>query len=329
MGAFRTTGECLIEWLFELVGRRVGLAVSLDDLNRAVTVHGYKDWLPNPTDDSIRVRAEECEALAYSAMDHFGSVDAWRSVRPLEDRVSDRLQDSHVAREAIRYVESREKNADLLGISDSRRRSLVSGTIGTGDSTLTHAVSVVLDEINIRHSMKPWVKYQGPEWRDLLSLSELFSSESTMSSYGKFFDQRFINYLVTNHDELSLINWRKFEGLVGEYFHRCGFEVALGPGRNDDGVDLRIWESHTGTDEPPLLIVQCKREKRKISKVTVKALAADVIWEGAQQGLLVATTDWSPGARNLVQTRKYRVSEVNRAAVHSWLADMHSSGVGL
>ncbi|BFO23145.1 hypothetical protein SHKM778_95330 (plasmid) [Streptomyces sp. KM77-8] len=77
------------------------------------------------------------------------------------------------------------------------------------------------------------------------------------------------------------------------------------------------------------MIVQCKRERLKISKVVVKALAADVAWEHARTGMLVATVDWSPGAREVVRTRSYPVQEVNGEAVRSWLKAMQSSDTGL
>jgi restriction system protein len=80
---------------------------------------------------------------------------------------------------------------------------------------------------------------------------------------------------------------------------------------------------------PPTLIIQCKRERRKIGKVVVKALAADVEWEGAQQGLLVATAEWSPGVRELVKTRNYPVAEVNHDALQRWLVEMRGPGSGL
>ncbi|NIY65562.1 hypothetical protein SMALB_3565 [Streptomyces malaysiensis] len=167
-------------------------------------------------------------------------------------------------------------------------------------------------------------------WPDALELAELFNSESATASCGRFFDQRFVNYLASNYEEIGSVNWRKFEALVAEHFHRAGFEVQLGPGRNDGGVDIRVWESGVNADDsPPTMIIQCKREKRKITKVVIKALAEDVRWEKAQQGLLVATSDWLPGAREVVKTRSYPVVEVNRDAVHGWLRDMRSVGSGL
>ncbi|MEW2558498.1 restriction endonuclease [Streptomyces griseorubiginosus] len=198
---------------------------------------------------------------------------------------------------------------------------------------LADAVDMAFCEQDFRDASSPWKRWvRSVEWSDVLDLADLFTSDSVTASYGRFFDQRFVTYLAGQYEDLAAMHWRKFEALVAEYFHRAGFEVELGPGRNDNGVDIRIWEAGTttGTErQPPLVIVQCKRERRKISKVVVKALAADVAWEQARTGLLVATVDWSPGAREVVRTRSYPVQEVNGKAVHSWLKAMHGSDTGL
>jgi restriction system protein len=192
------------------------------------------------------------------------------------------------------------------------------------------AVHVAIERINFHAVRTPWLQEITKTWKDTLELAELFSSESVTASYGQFFEQRFINYLASNFEEVGSVNWRKFEGPVAEYFYRAGFEVELGAGRNDNGVDIRVWESGELTDStPPTLIVQCKRERRKIEKVVVKALAADVTWEGARQGLLVATTDRAPGTREVVRTRCYPVTEVNKDVLRTWLLEMRETNKGL
>ncbi len=53
------------------------------------------------------------------------------------------------------------------------------------------------------------------------------------------------------------MHWRKFEELTAEYLQREGFNVELGPGINDDGVDVRIWKSTQNVhEEAPHIIVQ-------------------------------------------------------------------------
>src|SRR6266498_3646009 len=77
-----------------------------------------------------------------------------------------------------------------------------------------------------------------------------------------------------NLDDVDRIHWRQFERLAAEYFRRHGLYVELGPGGNDDGVDMRLWSHQQARTSPPLVIVQCKRQHRRISKTVVKALWA-------------------------------------------------------
>ena len=107
---------------------------------------------------------------------------------------------------------------------------------------------------------------------DIIHLDDLFRSEGLPDQQGVYFDQRYIDFLNRNFDQIDDVNWRKFEALTAEYFSRQGFQVDIGPGRNDDGVDLRVWPSMDSPDKPPAIIVQCKRQKAAICKVVVKAL---------------------------------------------------------
>jgi len=161
--------------------------------------------------------------------------------------------------------------------------------------------------------VSPWSPQTRRDFGDRAELRALFESEQLPTTLDMFFDQRFIDFLHSNPDQLSSMHWRQFEGLIGERLRRAGLRVEIGPGRNDDGVDVRAW------DGSALLLVQCKREKTKISKVVVKALAADIAFEGATAGLVVTSSSWSPGARETVSARGYPIIEAGRETVTAWL----------
>ena len=165
--------------------------------------------------------------------------------------------------------------------------------------------------------------------RDQVALRDLFTSEKLPMDNDSFFDQRFINYLARHPDSLLNINWRQFEGLTAEWFHREGYQVDLGPGRNDGGVDVRLWKTDNDRTGPPAIIVQCKRLREKIDKVTVKALYADLLHENAEHGMIVATSDLSPGAARDVRTRRYPITDVNRITVNDWVEAMSKPGAGV
>jgi restriction system protein len=164
---------------------------------------------------------------------------------------------------------------------------------------------------------------------ELLALRSLFVSEQLPVDDKNFFDQRFINYLAMHSDKLPHMHWRQFEGMAAEWFARQGYDVELGPGRNDGSIDIRLWNEKSEPGAPPAVIVQCKRQDRKIERVVVKALYADVLHEKAASGLIVTTSDISPGARRDCQARSYPITTANRSEVTRWIKAMRKPGAGI
>ena len=101
----------------------------------------------------------------------------------------------------------------------------------------------------------PWGAFRRVEWKDTLDLHDLFKSESLNTSYGKFLDQRFIDYLDRNFSDIDRMNWRKFEGLTCEFFDRAGYHVVPGEGRNDGGIDARVWPRKEDVSLPATILV--------------------------------------------------------------------------
>jgi restriction system protein len=138
-----------------------------------------------------------------------------------------------------------------------------------------------------------------------------------------------VDFLSHNFQSIDQINWRKFEGLTCEFFHRVGLDVKIGKGRNDDSIDARIWAKGKSATKPPLILVQCKRQKDKVEKVVVKALYADVIHEKAKLGLVVTSSALSPGAQKVCSARSYPVAESNRDTLKKWIGAMRTPYSGI
>lgn len=175
----------------------------------------------------------------------------------------------------------------------------------------------------------PLSAFRTIEWRDTLELDTLFTSESLSVTHGQYLDQRFVDFLERNTNALDFMNWRKFEGLAAEYFAREGYAVEIGSGRADDGVDIRIWEQGTLSSSPPTILVQCKRTRRKVDKLVVKALWADVQDAQAGSGMIVTTTCLSPGARKVCHARAYSIHEADRSTIKAWLNAMRTPYSGV
>lgn len=205
----------------------------------------------------------------------------------------------------------------------------VGGTaLSIGGESLVRATKLLLEALRAEQHTDPWLRCETSHATSIAALSDLFDRADCSSRSARFFDQRFIDFLVANLEELPRIHWRQFERLVAEYLHRQGYEVELGPGSNDDGVDIRIWPSEAEVDGPPLLIVQCKRQRAKIEKVVVKALWADVQAEGATRGMVATTNSISPGAASTIAARGYSIDSADQAAIVHWLQTMRTPGQG-
>lgn len=185
----------------------------------------------------------------------------------------------------------------------------------------------MLGDVTVQSYKNPLSKMRIIEWKDTIELKDLFDSEGLSPQYGKFVDQRYIDYLHQNFEDIDQINWRKFEGLTAEYFEREGMHAEVGPGRDDDNIDVRVWPSQDAKDKPPAIIIQCKREKKKVSKVVVKALYADVLHEKASSGAVFTTTALSPGAKKMCTARTYPITATERDDLRACLRKMHQPGI--
>lgn len=331
MGGIWVTGGRVVGMMAELIGTKLGLAVTSDDLAKAVREWDLSDLWPDDYDALYRYRSEGLERLALVLLDAFGDPEADHVRRSP-------LVSSSVVREFGEGPEVWEVfNKTLDGIRSQMAAAtgkvldpgpLIDG-ITAEYGPLGGLLAVrILEEINARLFTSPWTSIRRRDFDSVIPLRDLFASEELPIALGMFFDQRFIDFLHANLGEMGMMHWRQFEGLVAERLRRSGLHVELGPGRNDEGVDIRAWDAEPRSDDPALLLVQCKRTSAKVDKVVVKALAADVMFEGASRGLVATTSAWSPGARATVQARGYPVDEANRDTIRNWLHSMRTVGAG-
>lgn len=75
--------------------------------------------------------------------------------------------------------------------------------------------------------------------------------------------------------------------------------------------------------------MQCKRQKSLIEKVVIKSLFSDVIYEKAEYGLIVTTSDLSSGSKNTIKSRGYPIHSVNQDKLKEWLLKMRGVGRGI
>ncbi len=332
MGSINFPPRSLPDNLTELAGGKAGLALSIEEICDHLSGTPYPDTVRDSEEHGARLRSEDYEDLYYRLMhrigyteqEYFGPVHA-------------------MAKQFHRYKNNPEKFGLYEAVSARMTGQLASGRDTTGPIDGDAIFRDILREFGVEGGriaietfeiiqmgirMNPHLGI-GREWNSPLELSNLFQRTDHQPERGRFIDQRYIDYLSNNTDRLGDIDWRKFEQLTAEFFGRQGYKVELGPGRNDDGVDVRVW--HPGADlaDKPLCIAQCKRTKSKIEKVIVKGLHADVQYEQAEYGVIVTTSELSPGAKTTISARGYAIQAVEHEGVKNWLKQLRTPGSGI
>jgi hypothetical protein len=95
--------------------------------------------------------------------------------------------------------------------------------------------------------------------------------------------------------DLHRLHWREFEELLDSIFRNQGYYTELGPGRNDGGVDIRLYQ-HKGIPEV-VTLVQAKRYKDPIDLQPITSIFGLAAMERAKNAMLATTAYFEPKAR--------------------------------
>ena len=322
----------------EIVGHKTGLCLNENDLSRLVNDFSEteSEIFLAPKDHYIRIRSEDYEQIIswllyktgftdrfYQRHEHIKIFHKYKNNDEKLNIYYDVFQKwidqcNYTIKE---FEKGKTKSINPVPVIEYSRKKY-------GDFGEKLALDIVM-AFDREMQISPWARFQHINWKDKRKLEELFKSENLETEYGEFFDQRFIHYLINNFDDIGKIHWRQFEALACEYFDKLGFHVEIGSGRDDGGVDLRVWKDKSSQKGPANILVQCKRQKKKVEKVVVKALWADVLDEQADSGLIVTSSSISPGAREVCNARGYTINEANRGTLKKWLLSMRDPGNGI
>lgn len=189
-----------------------------------------------------------------------------------------------------------------------------------------YPIKIILEILNFMVEQQKLTNHIFPIERELWdgghNLEDLFEKELVPKFNNEYLDQKFINYLEANPNKLEFMNWRNFERLTAEFFNRFDFDVELGPGTNDGGVDVRVYNKKDKS--APLIIIQCKRHKETndVKINTVKALYSDLEFENAKYGLIATTSRVAPGGKEVCSVRKYPIGFAENSEIKKWLENM-------
>ena len=273
MGGIWFRGREFITSLSETVGYKTGLAIDEERLRTIVHEAGYGESWPEDDDVVLRIRSEEFEELFVARVLHrLGASAPDRAISPIAEVYHCTKDDPErkavfdaVAPEFVTFLN------DAVAVAEPGTKldpsSFVEAAVERHGRVGGEIALQLVTSVNEYLFQSPFNSIRRVEWDDIRELDELFAAEKLASPHGEYFDQRFVDFLAENFDEIDEINWRQFEGLAAEFFGRQGYVVQIGPGRADDGVDIRLWPNENAAERlPAAVLVQCKRERRKISK---------------------------------------------------------------
>lgn len=339
MGKISFSSGELISEIAERVGYKSGLSFSFERMLNFVVDKDQKELLIKNVDNGMHMRAEDYENLFYSVLEGTGYIPRGQGqpVMFIIHKYLQKMQQIGFGDEAakvledyisfMRYEIEKIKTEKKYGSSYDPTQFIESCNKNQGIIGKKIAIDIIGIMIQDQE-ISPWYsQVRRVEWKNKVELEELFKSESLKTYYGNFIDQRYIDYLSNNLDDIGEIQWRKFEALTGEFFKRLGYEVTLGRGRNDGGIDVRVWRNAEDKENPPMILIQCKRQKEKVDKVIVKALWADMVYEKAQSGLIVTSSQVSSGAKEDCKVRGYNIGFVERGKLNKWIKSMRSKDV--
>lgn len=326
--------------LSELAGYKAGLALSIEELCDHLTGddRNLGDLVTQSEKWGIRIRSEDFEAVCYRLYYRIGYTSDEYDGCPPGIRLYHKYKGS---KKSLTLYE-----AVATICNDMLTQMVVLDPVPVPKSGLDptpilmrchqehgrRGMDMALEYIlgfDQQLKMSPHALQRFFEWHDPIELKALFAGTMKSPEKGKFIDQRYVDYLSNNMEKISTMHWRKFEELTAEFFNENGFRAEIGPGSNDDGVDVRLWKPEAREDEKPTCLVQCKRQKDKIEKVVIKGLAADVQYMGADYGMIVTTSELSPGAKTTIFSRGYPIEIVEREAIKGWLTRLRTPGTGI
>jgi restriction system protein len=336
VGGINFGPRSLADCLSETAGFKAGLALSVEELCDHLSGTDYPDIIVRSEEFGVRLRSDEYEELFYKLLHRIGYTKEeydgdYAGVKRVHKYRRKNLLTEYEGMLTIfsemwmRMLESAEANG-------SRKMDPTPFILKCHERYGDIGLEMAIEQIEVMYravTLSPHSIGRSTEWTNPLSLAKLFQGTAERPEQGRYIDQRFINYLCQNPDRMQEMHWRKFEELTAEFFDREGYQVELGPGGNDDGVDVRVWKADASPSETPLCLVQCKRQKAKVDRVVVKGLHSDVEFEGAEFGVLVTTSELSPAARNTISARGYSIRDVDQNGLREWLTKLRSPGTGI
>lgn len=243
----------VLDLVEEEIAIRSGLLLTDHDVFRLLDNTPLRHWakrLKGAADETIGVRSEFFEDITRVIRAAVGNLPDGTPSDILNHRLMKKLVDMglnpslviNAFTDEIKNGKHQEIGKDFC---DAVKRK-------TGASDLLVDSIFLMFAEAIERSARVLLPRQAEEsWDGAVPLSHFFSNETIPDNPDAYLDQRFLDYLTAQPDDIHKMHWRNFERLIAEFFARQGYDVKLGPGTKDGGVDIRVWPAGE-TIGPPL-----------------------------------------------------------------------------
>jgi len=141
---------------------------------------------------------------------------------------------------------------------------------------------------------RDFLRLQRWEWVQKLAERRLFDLHSEV-----------FEHFAGNPEAMQNLHWRQFEEFLDSVFRNQGFRTELGPGSDDGGVDLRLYQSETIPEI--VTLVQAKKYASPIKLEAVAALTGVAQMERAPQAMFVTASRYQPKARQFAHNTRSRL----------------------
>lgn len=126
------------------------------------------------------------------------------------------------------------------------------------------------------------------------------------------------SHFAKRPDDLYNLHWRDYEILLSEILKTQGFDVLLGPGRNDGGIDITLLQRDPIGDLVTLIQAKKFAPENKIDLTAVQALFGAQMADGAQKAMFVTTSSYAPVAKRFAARETVSMDLANSADVADW-----------
>jgi len=165
------------------------------------------------------------------------------------------------------------------------------------------------DELN-----EEYLKYFEWQW-----ITSLVQPEYT-DLYSEIYD-----YFHINPKKLHSLTPRKTEILVSEIFRNQGYRTELGPGKNDKGVDVILYQKDEIDQIVTLVQVKKYKEDLPIRFEAVASFSTIVEEQKANRGLFITTSRYLPQVKKFAERQKSRIVLADSTDITSWCKNVKTS----